>query len=354
MNEFMNYYLEEKESLEKDISSFNENLKKENDSYLKENLIYFANLNSSGKRIRGILVNLGYELKKEKSTYSHPLAVAYEVFQTAILVHDDIIDQDDKRRSLPTIHYLNRKKYENISSTEETNHFSNSIALCMGDYGLYLSNKLISDAYKEDNNLGNVLSYFNDTVLRTIKGELLDVILPFKSKNIGVEKKTLEEKILDIYRLKTSYYTFIGPLSVGLILAGASKDELNVIEEFGTKLGIAYQIQDDILGIYSKDMGKVQASDIKEYKQTLLYAYTIQTKYKEELDKVYGKNELDDYTIQEVQRIMRESEALEKATNLMNSLYDESLVIINDIDWIKEKDKNILKGFVDYLRNRNQ
>ena len=244
-------------------------------------------------------------------------------------------------------------RMQSISSSG-ANHFSNSIALCMGDYGLYLSNKLISDAYKEDNNLGNVLSYFNDTVLRTIKGELLDVILPFESKNIGVDKKTLEEKILDIYRLKTSYYTFIGPLSVGLILAGASKDELNVIEGLGTKLGIAYQIQDDILGIYSKDMGKVQASDIKEYKQTLLYAYAIQTKYKEELDKVYGKNELDDYTIQEVQRIMRESEALEKATKLMNSLYDESLVIINNIDWIKEKDKNILKGFVDYLRNRNQ
>ena len=353
MNPFINHYQEEKDNLEKQILELNQSLLVEDDSTLKENLSFFTNLNASGKRIRGILVNLGYQLIKERSNYSYPLSVAYELFQTAILVHDDIIDQDDMRRSLPTIHYQNRMKYSKISKDKEVEHFSNSIALCMGDYGLFLANKLIADSYSKDKNLGKVLSYFNQTVLNTIKGELLDVVLPFESKNEIIDYSSLEEKILDIYRLKTSYYTMIGPLLSGMILAGAKQKELDSMEEFGKKLGIAFQIQDDILGIYSNETGKVKASDIKEGKQTLLYAYAKNSKYKEELDKIYGKNNLDDSIIKEVQTIMKESKALEKATNYMNQLYDESIQDLEKMTWIKKEDLNILKGFVEYLRQRN-
>ena len=354
MNEFLTYYKEEKASLEKMIEEYNNNLLNEKDSYLKDNLAIFAKLNSKGKRIRGILVNLGYKIKKEKSTYSYPLALAYEVFQTSILVHDDIIDQDDLRRDEKTIHYYNKEKYQDKSSLKEVEHFSNSIALCMGDYGLFLANQIIASSYSQDNNLSKVLTYFNETVLNTIKGELLDVILPFEDKYIGISKSILEEKILDIYRLKTSHYTITGPLLIGMILSGAEDEEIESIKEFGEKVGIAFQIQDDILGLYSNEIGKVQSSDIKEGKETLLYAYTKNTPYSEELDKYYGKDIKDQSIIEKVKDIIEKSNALEKATNLMNSLYDESIIMVDNMNFIKEEDKIILKGFVEYLRNRRK
>ena len=349
MKEFLDYYKEEKEQLEEEINKYHEELMKEKNPLLKENLEVFKKLNSSGKRIRGILVNLGYQIKKERSTYSIPLSIAYELFQTSILVHDDIIDQDDKRRGEKTIHFYNREKYEKKTLEKEVEHLSNSIALCMGDYGLYLSNQVISNSYENDKNLGKVLNYFNQTVLNTIKGELFDVVLPFENKELGIE-----EKILEIYRLKTSYYTFIGPLSVGMILAGTKKEELKEIEEIGIRLGIAFQIQDDILGIYSNEMGKVKASDIKEGKQTLLYAYTKNSIYQEELDKIYGKDNLSDEKINKVQEMMENSGARKKAEDLMNSYYDESITLIEKNKWIKEKDKNLLIGLIEYLRTRNK
>ena len=349
---FKKYYQKEKELLNKKINNYNENLVKENNPLLKYNLDLFSNLNTNGKLIRGVLVDLGYYLLKDNNEYSNDLALAYEVFQTGILVHDDIIDKDEKRRGVNTIHYENYNKYKSYNS-EEAKHLSNSIAICMGDLGLYEANRIISTSYKEDPNLSKVLINFNDTVINTIKGEILDVILPFESKNIGIDNDLLEESIMDIYRLKTSHYTIIGPLSVGLLLAGSNESKLKDISSFGEKVGIAFQIQDDILGIYSDDIGKVVGSDIKEFKQTILYSHISKTNYKNELEKYYGKDiSLDN--INKVRELFKESGSYDYSINMMNNLYDESIKELNNINWISEEKKNILRGFVEYLRQRNK
>ena len=355
IDKFKKYYQEEKNILEKKINDFNKKLVVEDNKLLKENLEYFSNLNSDGKLVRGSLVDLGYYLVKDNRSYSNDLALAYEVFQTAILVHDDIIDKDTVRRGKDTIHFANYKEYSKYSKDkDELTNLTNSIALCMGDYGLYRANKIISEAYAKDKNLAKILNCFNDTVLYTIKGELLDVILPFKSKNTKLDNKTLTDSIMEIYRLKTAYYTIIGPLSVGLLLGEASDKKINEISEFAEKVGIAFQIQDDILGIYSDSIGKVVGSDIKEFKQTILYAYISKTKYRDELLKYYGKNKLNDKIIEKVRDLFKESGALKYSTDLMNKYYDESIKILNNIKWIDKDKKEILQGFVDYLRERNK
>lgn len=351
---FKKYYQKEKELLNKKINNYNNNLVEEKNSLLKYNLDLFSNLNTNGKLIRGVLVDLGYYLLKDNNEYSNDLALAYEVFQTAILVHDDIIDKDEKRRGVNTIHFENYNKYKNYSNDSlETKHLSNSIAICMGDLGLYEANKIISTSYKDDPNLSKVLINFNDTVLNTIKGEILDVILPFESKNIGIDNDLLEKSIMDIYRLKTSHYTIIGPLSVGLLLAGSDESKLKDISSFGEKVGIAFQIQDDILGIYGDNIGKVVGSDIKEFKQTILYSHISKTNYINELNKYYGKDISID-NINKVRELFKESGSYSYSVNMMNKLYDESINILDNINWIEEDKKNILRGFVEYLRNRNK
>lgn len=354
INYFEEYYKETKERLTKTIGEFNETLKSDN-SIINYNLDLFKKLNSDGKLIRGTLVNLGYSLLEDDSKYSDKLALAYELFQTGILVHDDIIDKDDKRRGKDTVHHANYEKYHEYSNRKaELTHLSNSIGICVGTYGMFLANKVISENYADDQNLGRVLNAFNDIVLKTTEGELLDVVLPFESKNMKLDSKTLEENIMNIYRLKTAYYTIIGPLMNGLILAGADEAKLKEIKEFGEKVGIAFQIQDDILGIYSDQTGKVKGSDIREYKQTILYSYISNTEYKDELKRYYGKEELTEEAIQKVKDIFDISGAKNYANRLMNSMYDEGITILDKITWIPEDKKNILRGFVDYLRIRNK
>lgn len=355
IDNFKNYYKDTKEKIDNRIEKFNKELVKEKNPILKDNFKLFKNLNSEGKLIRGTLVNLGYYLLKEDKDYSIDLSLAYEVFQTGILVHDDIIDNDDKRRGKETIHYANNNKYSKYSKdNRETKHLSESIAICMGDYGLYQANKIIADSYSKDPNLGRILSNFNNTVLTTIKGELIDVILPFQGKHDLLDNKSIEKNIMEIYRLKTSHYTIIGPLSAGLILAGASEEELKDIESFGEKVGIAFQIQDDILGIYSDEMGKVKGSDIREFKQTILYSHIINTEYKDEFMKYYGKEDIKEDNIKKVQSLFVESGSYKYAYDKMNKMYDEAAEILKNIKWIKEDKKCLLEGFVEYLRKRNK
>lgn len=355
IEKFKSYYVEEKNRINLKIDEFNSKLVKEENSILRYNYDLFRNLNQDGKLVRGTLVNLGYHLLSDNKNYSDNLALAYEVFQTAILVHDDIIDNDSKRRGKDTIHYSNYNKYRKYTNKDdELKSLSNSIAICMGDYGLFQANKIISDNYYNDTNLAKVLSYFNETVLKTIRGELLDVITPFESKYDIIDKDELEKDIMEIYRLKTAHYTIIGPLSTGMILAGADENKLNDIEKLGEKIGIAFQIQDDILGIYSEETGKVIGSDIKEAKQTILYTYTYNTEYKEELMKYYGNDNITEEIIEKVKDIFDVSGAKNYANHMMNKLYDEATEILNNISWMEKEKKELLAGFIEYLRTRKK
>ncbi len=348
---FNESYLQIKSDLEKVINKYNDNVIKNKNGYLKDNLGLFCNLNRDGKLVRGFLIALGYKISQCKNIeYSYPLALAYEIFQTSVLIHDDIIDGDNLRRGKETIHYHNyslNKEYND----ELAKKTGDSIAICMGDYGCYEANKQIIKYYKDDKNFAKILDYYNDIVLKTIEGELIDVELSFDGR-YKLKDTNLYDNIMTIYKLKTAYYTIVGPLNLGLILGGIDSDKLKEIEEFGEKIGIAFQIQDDILGIYN-DMGKVIGSDIKEYKQTILFSYTVEKEeYKNDLLKYYGKENISKEEIDKVRDIFKKSGAFQYANTLMNSMYDESVNILNNIKWIKDDDKRILEGFVEYLRKR--
>ena len=346
---FTSLYKEIKNNLNLIIKDYNESLVSNSSGYLKENLEYFKDLNSEGKCIRGFLISLGYKILKENIDYSYHLSLAYEVFQTSVLIHDDIIDNDNLRRGKKTIHYSNYLKYKSLNDSE-AEKTSESIALCVGDYGFFKVNEIIIKYYKDNPNFSKLFDYYNAIVLKTVEGELIDVILSFENKY--KENENLENNIMIVYKLKTAFYSIIGPLSLGLILGGIDDNKLEEIKNFGEKVGIAFQIQDDILGIYS-DMGKVVGSDIKEYKQTILFSYTIKNeKYKEELLKYYGKENIGEKEIKETRRIFKESGAYDYANNLMNKMYNEGIEIMKKIDWIKDEDKNIIYGFLEYLKQR--
>lgn len=353
-NLFLNYYRESKDKLNNYIKEFNSNLiTEEKNKFLKENLEVFTSLNSDGKLIRGTLVNLGYKMIKEDSSYSYPLALAFEVFQTAILIHDDIIDNDDLRRGKTTIHAYNYDKYYKLTNSDKSKKLSENIAICIGDLGLYQANYIISKNYNNDSTLGDILNYFNEIVINTLRGESLDVALPFYEE-FNLENDNLEENILEIYKLKTAYYTIVGPLCLGMILANSSKDKLADIEKFGYNVGIAFQLQDDLLGIYGENIGKPVGSDIEEFKQTLLYAYTKNNKeYYSELMKVYGKK-VDDNSLLKVRQIFKDSGAYKYCLNKIETMYNKANEILYNITWMNEEDKLILKQFVDYLKDRRK
>ena len=351
-NVFLDYYKNNKNKLNEYIENYNKEIIKEENDSIKENLEVFANLNSDGKLIRGTLVNLGYKLMKEDSEYSYPLALAFELFQTSILIHDDIIDNDVLRRGKETIHTYNYNKYYNLTKSSKSKKLGENIGICIGDLGLYNANMVISKNYQNDSNLANILNYFNKIVIDTIRGELIDVILPFKEEN-NLEVLDLEKSIMEIYKLKTAYYTIIGPLTLGMILAGTTEDKIKDIENLGYNIGVAFQMQDDLLGVYGEDIGKSVGSDIEEYKQTILYAHCKTTEYYNELLKYYGKD-INENSLKEVRDIFDKSGSKEYTINKINYYYKNANDILDKINWMKNNDKELIKYFIEYLKTRKK
>lgn len=348
---FNNYYKKVKEKIEKSIKEYNETVINIKDNkIIKDLLKEFTELNSDGKYIRGSLIAIAYNNYVNDDGYL-PLAVSYEAFETAILIHDDITDKGKTRRGKKTIHEKEKEKYIHIDNKQDIYDFSNSQAMWIGNLAYYLINKNLLSNYKNSVNLYKIINKYNDIVIETIKGEIIDINLPFISKYNGYLTK--EEEVLDIYKKKTAKYTILGPFELGLSLLG--KDISINLREALENIGICFQIKDDILGVFgdSKVMGKPNISDIEEFKQTILYTYTINTEYRNELLKYYG-HKITETELEEVRKIFINSNALEYAETKMKELINVSINNINHETDLTDNTKKILKGLIDYIEKREK
>jgi geranylgeranyl pyrophosphate synthase len=329
---------------------------------------YLHAMQTGGKRLRGTLVYIGYQIVQDGSLdKADALAVAFELFQTAILVHDDIIDRAVSRRGQETIHMRYYHKYvadedgKKRPFNENLMDMGRSLALCLGDLGLYEAEQVLVDAYQKDSCFGKLLTYYHKIMMNTIKGEMVDVQLP----NIEyyrlwdkeeVSANMLEKMILDIYHLKTSCYTVIGPLCCGMLLGGASELLIQKMEEIADLVGIAFQLQDDLLGIFGTpdEIGKDVGSDISEYKQTLLYSYTKEHggKLYQELTKFYGRDQLTKEEILRVREIFEQSGAVSYVENKITELFEDAVRKLDEVAEIGEDRKVLLKEFISNLVGR--
>ena len=113
----------------------------------------FIDMNSGGKYIRATLIDLGYKISGNNDYYAIPLGVAYETFQTAILVHDDIIDNASLRRDKVTIPYKYISELKSTKYKDKVTEAANSLGICLGDLGFFYANKIIMDNYSLDKNI---------------------------------------------------------------------------------------------------------------------------------------------------------------------------------------------------------
>jgi geranylgeranyl diphosphate synthase, type I len=272
-----------------------------------------------GKRVRGALVKLGYMLAGgKKPSDILPVSVAFEIFQTAILAHDDIIDRSELRRGKPSL-------YQALGG----DHYGISQTISLGDLGFFLATELIAKSNFPTENKNKAIQYFTNTMQQTALGEILDVYQP-------TQKDLSKDDILTIIKLKTSPYTVIGPLSIGAILADADQELLRKIHIYGDNLGIAYQIHDDILGIFAEqeELGKSNMSDILEGKSTLLIWYAREhasDAQRQQLDTLYGKADLTKENVATIQTIFRDTGAYDYASALVKTYTETACNVIPEL-----------------------
>lgn len=285
-----------------------------------------------GKMIRGILVVLGNEIAGSKLKEIYKIAASFEIFHNAILVHDDVIDQSPKRRGQPSL-------YQAIGS----GHYGISQAISLGDAGFFLAIKIISESNFPAKEKNEALSWFAKTMLDTAAGEMLDIA---------------KGDAFSIMKLKTARYSVSGPLILGAILGGGEQKLVRQLWEFGENLGVAFQIQDDILGVFGSEKitGKSATSDIEEGKNTLLLKYALKrtdSKQKEILEKLYGRGKIQDQEIKALKQVFQKTKALDYAKNEANKYKDIAMKLLPRLTKDRKLSK-ILMQLAEWLVRREK
>ena len=176
------------------------------------------------KRIRAILVNQGYFLAGGKNRKAILKASIFiELIHNYLLIHDDILDEDEVRRGKKTFHRLHGE----------------NMAICAADIASALGYEILSSCQFPINYKIKALEKLNQTLYSTGYGQMLELYLREK-------KKFTDNDVLQIYTKKTAFYTSVTPLQIGALLTGTSEKFLKKIEKFALPLGIAFQIRDDL------------------------------------------------------------------------------------------------------------
>ncbi len=273
LNNAMAYY---KKLLDDDIRTYSKYIKQstlENygDNSLVATDVYLDILSRGGKRLRGGLVITGYEMcGGEDQRMIIQAARAIEMIHAYLLIIDDITDRSDTRRGKPSAHKLLSNYYVDNKLGKDAEHFGESVAMTSALLGNHAAQMIMANLdVREDFRL-NALSILNRGMIITINGQFNDV---FNQYNHQVAESDVD----NVTKWKSAHYTFLNSLHIGMILAGADCHSTDAITEYAMQTGEAFQIRDDILGIFGDEtrLGKSTLDDIQEGKRTLLVVYAL-------------------------------------------------------------------------------
>lgn len=229
-------------------------------------------LSRGGKRIRGALVMAGYDMTGGKD-YDMIVraALGIEMFHAYILIIDDIQDRSAKRRGKPSAHELLATYHREHNLKGDTAHAGLSLALTASWSGSHAAQNMFIELDVPPERCLKVLKLLNEHIIVTAHGQTIDIMNEF-SDNVSARQ------IDQVLEWKTAVYTVLNPLQVGMILAGASDDDLVAITAYALPLGKAFQITDDLLGVFGNEesSGKSVMDDIREGKRTILTAYALE------------------------------------------------------------------------------
>jgi geranylgeranyl diphosphate synthase type II len=243
------------------------------------------------------------------------VGAAFELLHTALLVHDDVIDRDFARRGQPNISGTYRDRaLANGATGADAEHRGMSAAIVAGDLALFFSYRLVDRSGITGLMRSRLLALMDEALFASAAGELLDLDYS------GALTIPSVENILDMERFKTAVYSFEGPLKAGAVMAGASEEIVDAVGAFGREVGTAYQIVDDLLGVFGDETqtGKSTTSDLREGKRTVLVAHAAETELWQKIAPLLGSPTLSDLEAGSLRAMLEQSGARDFAEKLLD------------------------------------
>lgn len=288
-------------------------------------------LSLGGKRIRPALTLMACNLYQDSIDKAINPALGIEVFHNFTLLHDDLMDKADKRRNKPTVHKV----------------WNDNTAILSGDAMLIAAYQLIGKT--EPEYLKEVFDLFTNTALEICGGQQYD--MEFESRN-----NVTEAEYIEMIRLKTAVLLACS-LKTGAIIGGASKEDADNLYEFGINIGLAFQLQDDLLDVYgdTATFGKNIGGDILCNKKTFLLIHAFElanTEQRSLLNDWIGKETfIPTEKIEAITTIYNELHLKDITTVKMQGYYDKAMDNLSRLSVTPEK-LTILKEVSDRLMYR--
>ena len=335
-----------KKEIDRSLADFLAKIKKEYRLHLVSPILYQSIREFSlreGKRIRPLLLLLSYlgysPAGKRLSRRTYNASTCIEFLHNFMLIHDDIIDCADLRRGRPTMHRLLKKTLPSA----DPDKLGMDLAIIAGDIVFALAIDSFLSIDEKPGRKERALKYFIQTAAFTAMGEFIDTV-----HGVDTLDHVKESDVFLNYSLKTARYTFDCPLVTGAILAGAPEREVKLLAEFGLLIGQAFQIQDDIIGIFAteKAIGKSILSDLKERKKTLLvvHAYrTLQGRKKTEFLRTFHQPRITLKNLATVQKILLASGSLAYALRSMRERSARAEELLNSLS-LHERYRSLIRG----------
>ncbi len=299
-------------------------------------------INHGGKRIRPYLAAQMYESTGGKRLNSITNAlIGIELYHTFCLIHDDIMDHGTTRHGIPTLHVWTASALRKEKCLGDATHVGQSQAILAGDM-------VCAWAFERFGAVGNTRAntYFEALVREVIAGQMIDV-------NLTTKNSATVQQINQKMRLKTARYTFVYPLKIGAALAGHNSDQFS--EKFGTALGLAYQIQDDLLDITTstQELTKTTGNDLR-YRQHTLFTYYLMhyggATAKKELERWFGNPSHDDRAT--IVQLFHSSGAIQYGQRAIQKHLNEARIAL-DQQSFKPDHAAIWNNFIAYLTSRS-
>lgn len=284
-------------------------------------------LSQKGKKIRPLLVLLSAKMSGGVKDRSFRGASLVELLHTATLVHDDVVDEAEKRRGLPSLNKI----------------WGNKISVLVGDY--LLSKGLMISV---DNNDFDFLRTITDTVKKMSEGELLQI---YKAKKLDIDEETYF-KIIS-YKTASLLSTCC---EIGARSTTDDSKQIEALRNYGEYLGIAFQIQDDILDFVGKTkiFGKIQGGDLKEKKITLPLIYALNNCEKKESKAIIKnlKKGVKDSDIEKIISFIVESGGINYSKKVATEYTEKAIACLSIFD--DSESKTSLIKLVDFVVNREK
>ncbi|HGJ63867.1 TPA: polyprenyl synthetase family protein [bacterium] len=288
-----------------------------------------------------------------------PAGAAVEIFHTWTIVHDDIIDRDDKRRGGLTIHEEFRQKSikELGYNDQDAVHYGISIAILAGDIMQGWAVAMMSELAQNGVDPALVLYLIGDSEIRVqaelVEGQVYDIQYP----RVSIESLN-EEQIMNVMWKKTGVlYEYCGKAGamLGLNTLDDQHEFVKAISDFTGKCGTAFQLQDDILGVIGdeKTLGKPVGSDIREGKKTIIFHYSFNNandRQKDIMLKTLGNQQASESAINEVKKILLDLGGVEYTKQLAKSYIENSISHLDIVP--KSKYRDLLLMWADYMIER--